>query len=335
MDVSSSHVLLVNMYRTMLLIRIVEERIAELLESEEIECPTHLCTGQEAIPAGVCAALRQTDLAFGTHRSHGHYLAKGGSLDELVSELFGKGSGCSRGRGGSMHLIAPQAGFLGAAPIVSGTIALAVGAALASKLSDEPRVVVPFFGDGAADEGVFHEALNIASLMELPVVFVCENNLFSTHLHVEQRRASRSIKQVADAHEITSSQIDGNDVETVHLAAAEAVERARTSRKPSLLECMTYRWRGHVGPKRNENVGLRRSEELPRWFEKDPLVVAERRLVSSGEMTDGSLARLKAETEGLVDQAIARAREAQYPPADELCRYVFCDSAREETLEAT
>ncbi len=178
------------LYTTMLRIRRTEECVAELVEKGEIRCPCHLCIGQEAIATGVCAVLRTDDYVFGGHRSHGHYLAKGGSLKEMMAELFGKSTGCARGRGGSMHLVAPEVGILGTVPIVAATIPMAVGTGLASKLRKDGRVSVSFFGDGAVDEGTFHESMNLAATWILPVVFVCENNLYSSHLHLLERRGS-------------------------------------------------------------------------------------------------------------------------------------------------
>src|SRR5262245_48891519 len=181
---SKSPALLQGLYKTMLRIRRTEECVAELVERGEIRCPCHLCIGQEAVAAGVCSVLQADDYVFGNHRSHGHYLAKGGSLKELMAELFGKTTGCAKGRGGSMHLVAPEVGILGTVPIVAATIPMAAGTALASKLRKDGRVSVSFFGDGAVDEGTFHEAMNLAAVWILPVVFVCENNLYSSHLHL-------------------------------------------------------------------------------------------------------------------------------------------------------
>src|SRR6266446_159274 len=181
--------LLTTLFRTMTRNRTAEEKIAGILDKNEIRCPTHLCTGQEAIAAGVCAALQRDDYIFGGHRSHGHYLAKGGDLRMLMAELYGKVSGCAQGRGGSMHLVAPEVGLLGTVPLVAATIPIAVGAALASKLRGEQRVSVPFFGDGATEEGHFHESLNLAAVHQLPVIFVCENNLYASHMPLHERRA--------------------------------------------------------------------------------------------------------------------------------------------------
>jgi len=307
----------------MLRIRIFEERTAELLEAGEIKCPTHLYIGQEAIAAGVCAALRKDDYVFGTHRSHGHYLAKGGDMKAMMAELFGKRTGCSQGRGGSMHLIAPEVGVLGTAPIVSGTIPLAVGAALASKLRGEDRVSVTFFGDGATDEGVFHESMNFAALKKLAVIFVCENNFFSTHLHLSERRVSDNIFKIADFYGMPGVRLDGNDAIEVYRAAAEAVARARGGEGPTLLECRTYRWRGHVGPAWDLEVGYKRKEELPQWLKRDPISRLKEHLIQNEEISLEELEQISRDVQQEVEEAIAFARESPYPDEQELTHYVF------------
>src|SRR5207249_1080843 len=200
-------------YWNMLRIRLVEERIAEMYPQQEMRCPVHLCIGQEAIAVGVCAALDNTDYVTGGHRSHGHYLAKGGDLKAMVAELYGKATGCCEGKGGSMHLVDLPVGFLGAVPIVGSTIPLAVGAAFGAMMRSEKRVAVPFFGEGATEEGVFHESINFAALKKLPVVFVCENNNYSVYSHISVRQpANREVYSVAEGHGVESLQGDGNDV---------------------------------------------------------------------------------------------------------------------------
>lgn len=310
------------LYVTMIRIRIFEEKTADLLVANEIRCPTHLYIGEEAIAAGVCAALRKEDYIFGTHRSHGHYLAKGGDMKALMAEMFGKRTGCSKGRGGSMHLVAPEVGLLGTAPIVSGTIPIAVGAALASKLRGEDRVSVTFFGDGATDEGVFYESINFAALKKLPVIFVCENNFFSTHLHISERRVNDNIFKIADAYNMPGVRVDGNDVIEVHRAAVEAVTRARGGEGPTLLECRTYRWRGHVGPALDLEVGLRRKEELPQWMKKDPIFRLREHLIEHG-ISSEELEQISRGVQQEVEEAIMFARQSPYPNEQELMHYVF------------
>ncbi len=214
-------------WRAMLLIRRAEEAIACMVETGEARCPCHFYIGQEAIAAGVCAALRREDSVWGGHRSHGHYLAKGGSLEGLFAEILGKANGCSGGRGGSMHLFAPEEGILGTVPIVAATVPLAAGAALAYKMRGEKRVAVAFFGDGTLEEGHVHETFNLAALYRLPLVFVCENNLYASHMHWTERRLADNLHEAGAFHSIPGQRVDGNDVEAVFLAANQAVERAR------------------------------------------------------------------------------------------------------------
>jgi len=312
------------MYRSMMRIRMAEESIAELLEKREIGCATHLYTGQEAIATGVCAALTKEDYIFGGHRSHGHYLAKGGDLRMLMAELYGKVSGCARGRGGSMHLVAPEVGLLGTVPLVAATIPIAVGAALASKLRTEQRVSVPFFGDGATEEGHFHESLNLAAVHQLPVIFVCENNLYSSHMHISERRAKDNIYKSGEAHGMPGLSLDGNDVVAVYRATVEAVQRARKGEGPTLLECRTYRWRGHVGPSMDMDVGVKRSDELRDWLPKDPILRARTLLVDSG-MKSAKIEELERDIRLEIQNAIRFARESSYPPATELKNHVFVE----------
>ena len=317
-----------SLFATMLLIRTVEERLAELLVEREIRCPTHLYTGQEAVATGVCATLRRDDYVFGGHRSHGHYLAKRGDLKAMIAELYGKRTGCSRGRGGSMHLVAPEVGFLGTVPIVAATIPIAVGTALASRLRRNDRVSVAFFGDGAVEEGTFHESMNLAASRRLPVLFVCENNFYSSHLHLLERRAKDNIVQSGEAHGMPGIQVDGNDVLAVYRVATAAVQRARAGEGPSLLECRTYRWHGHVGPALDLDVGVRRRDDLAEWRRKDPLQRLEARLLEANVPRE-ELEQLVKDIERDVEEAVTFARESPYPDPAELHDYVFKTRAGE------
>src|SRR5437867_4174341 len=235
------------MYRTMVRVRRFEERVAQLVESGEIRTPCHLYIGQEAIAAGVCATLEARDYVWGGHRSHGHYLAKGGDLRAMMAELLGKATGCSGGRGGSMHLVAPEVGILGTVPLVAATIPLAVGAGMAARLRRDGRVSVAFFGDGATEEGHYHESLNLAALYRLPVIFVCENNFYASHLQLFERRVADNILATASVAGAVGTRIDGNDVEAVDAA----VVFARESPYPDESELMKHVWSSsHEGPER-------------------------------------------------------------------------------------
>jgi pyruvate dehydrogenase E1 component alpha subunit len=310
------------MYRTMLRIRFTEERIAALVDAGEIRTPCHLCIGQEAIATGVCAALSDGDYVWGGHRSHGHYLARGGDLTRLMAEIFGRVTGCSKGRGGSMHLFAREVGILGTVPIVAATIPLAVGAALASKMRKESQVSVAFFGDGAMDEGHFHESMNLAAFYCLPVLFVCENNFYASHLSLLERRVADNLDRMAEGHGIPSARLDGNDVIEVYASARAALARARDGLGPTLLECRTYRWRGHVGASWDEDVGLQRRAELKHWLSADPIRRAREALITSG--TDREFfADIEGATLAEIEQAVTVARNSPAPTDSDLRRHVF------------
>ena len=271
------------MYRAMVRIRCCEEGFVEAIISGEIRCPVHLCSGQEASAVGVGHALKKQDLVFGTHRSHGHYLAKGGDLRRMVAEIFCRETGCAHGRGGSMHLTDAEMGMVGAAPIVAGTVPLAVGAALGIVIRQEPAMAVAFFGDGALGEGTVYESMNLAAVLRLPVLFVCENNLYSTHLPISECRLRPKTADAGKSLGVPGVSVDGNDV----LAVYEAARRARAVRGdgPSFLELRTYRLRGHVGPDDNiqgEHVDIRPPAEVARWRKKDPIPRFERHLLRHG-----------------------------------------------------
>lgn len=320
--------LLRQVYMTMLRIRIFEERAADLVEAGEIKTPCHLYIGQEAIAAGVCAALNRDDYVWGGHRSHGHYLAKGGDLRAMMAELYGKVTGCSGGRGGSMHLVAPEVGMMGTVPLVAATIPMAAGSALASKQRRDGRVSVAFFGDGALEEGHVHESMNLAAVYRLPVLFVCENNFYSSHMQLLERRAADNILDAATAHGITGARLDGNDVIAVYRAAGAAVARARRGEGPTLLECRTYRWRGHVGPSWDMDVGVKRKNELKDWLPRDPIAQVRARLPAEG-VTGAELDRMEQEIRREVDDAVAFARESPYPDASTLLEHVYCTGEEE------
>lgn len=246
----------------MLRIRRVEETIADRYAEQEIRCPTHLCIGQEAIAVGVCDVLERTDKVFSNHRAHGHYMAKGGDLNTMIAELYGRATGCCGGRGGSMHLIDQDAGFMGATPIVGGTVPIAVGTAWASSLRKRNDVTVVFFGDGCFEEGVVHESLNFAALHKLPIVFVCENNDFSVFTPLSLRQPRRPIHSVAAAHGLNALLGDGNDVEGVRALAERMVTAARGGQGPQFLELSTFRWREHCGPNFDHELNYRSSANI-------------------------------------------------------------------------
>jgi pyruvate dehydrogenase E1 component alpha subunit len=318
--------LLKKMYSTMLRIRMTEEKIAELIVQKDIVCPCHLYIGQESVATGVCANLRKDDHVYSTHRSHGHYLAKGGDLKSMMAELYGKATGCSKGNGGSMHLVSIDAGLPGSSAIVGGTIPIAVGSALAFSLRGEKRVSVAFFGDGAATEGVLYESLNFAALKNLPVIFVCENNFYSTHMHITAVQCNPDIYKRAEAFCIPSYKIDGYNVIEIYKAAKAAVEKARKGDGPTFLECVTYRWRGHVGPDWDIEKGIRCKEEVDWWVNNCGIKKLEDLLSSVGMLSDSERANILDGLVDEIDEAVKFAKESRFPEIGEYKGKVFKDS---------
>lgn len=318
--------LLKDLYRTMVRIRLCEESFVEPILAGDIRTPCHLYSGQEAVATGICTSLMQEDYIFGNHRSHGHFLAKGGSLREMVAEIYCRETGCARGRGGSMHLIDVDCGMLGAAPIVAGTISLAMGAALASVIRKDGKVAVSFFGDGATGEGVLFESLNFAALKKLPMIFVCENNAYATHMPIRECRVERDICEIARPFGIESRRIDGNDVLQVYEAGCEAVERCRRGEGPVFLECLTYRFRGHVGPDDNiqgTHTDIRPQQEVERWLQNDPIKKFEHYLVSQKLIGKEALETIEKEVLKEVAEAHHFAIHSPRPDQEETTKYVF------------
>lgn len=314
----------VELYRQMLRIRLVEERIGKLYAEQEMRCPTHLCTGQEAPPTGVSAHLLKRDLVFSNHRSHGHYLAKGGDLKLMLAEIYGRETGCAAGKGGSQHLIDVECGFMGSAPILASTISVGVGAAWAAQMEKRDQVVAVYFGDGATEEGTFHEALNFAGTFKLPVIFVCENNLYSVHSALDVRQpANRPIHSLATSHGMLGLSGDGNDVEKVHAIAGEAVARARRGDGPSILEFATYRWREHCGPEDDINLNYRSAAEMAEWQARDPVRSYGDLLRAAGVMPDSGRKAIHSEIEAEIDDAVAFAKASPFPAANELAKFVY------------
>lgn len=262
---------LVEKCRQLMLIREVELSLGKRSREGLFQTPIHLGIGQEAIAIGISHFLRDTDAVFGNHRSHAHYLAMGGSPEALIAEVLGRATGCSGGKGGSMHITAPQKGFMGSMPIVAGTISIALGSALALKANPRNAIAVSYFGDGASEEGVFHESLNFAANFDLPVLFVCENNLFSSHLHIDERQIDRKISRFSLAQGIRTFSTNGNDLFEMLATAKKAIQYIRNQSKPALIEAFTYRLFGHVGFDEDLDVGLNRKIDLPEWKKNDPI----------------------------------------------------------------
>jgi pyruvate dehydrogenase E1 component alpha subunit len=312
------------LFESMVRIRKVEEAIAAHYPEQKMRCPVHLSIGQEAASAGVCAALRPDDLAMSGHRSHAHYLGKGGSLKAMIAEIYGKETGCSHGRGGSMHLVDLAAGFVGAVPIVGSTIPIATGLAFADRQLKRDRVTVAFLGEAATEEGVFHESVNFASLHKLPIVFVCENNLYSVYSPMSVRQpAHREVWQLAAGHGVTAHQGDGNDPLAVYELARAAVAQARSGQGPVFLELKTYRWREHCGAGFDNHIGYRTEAEYQSWRERDPITTFERRLQTAGTFDAARFAQFTARVDAEITEAFALADRASFPSAGTLMDHVY------------
>jgi TPP-dependent pyruvate/acetoin dehydrogenase alpha subunit len=308
----------------MLRIRMVEQHLAAMRRDGLIGGPVHLGVGQEAIAVGVSASLTAADQVFGAHRSHSHLLALGSSVHGLFAEVLGKETGLSRGMGGSMHLWDGPRGFAGSVPIVAGTVPLAVGAGLASKLKRAGSVSVSYLGDGAIEEGAVHESLNLASVMRLPVLFVLENNLFSSHMHISLRQPRGSTARFAEASDIAFEVIDGNDVVTVRKAAAALIERARKGGGPGFLEAVTARWYGHVDWRDDIDVGVNRSaSDVENWRRRDPIARLRQALVNQGAPAEQWQREIESSLGQEINDAWTRALADPYPPESALLDHVY------------
>ena len=308
----------------MLRIRLFEEKIVDLYPEQEMKCPVHLCIGQEAIAAGVSIHLETEDYVFSNHRGHGHAIAKGTDMASLMAEFYGRATGCSKGKGGSMHIIDVERGMLGTSAIVGGGIPMGVGAALASQIKKDNKITIIYFGDGAADEGVFYESMNFASLKKLPVVFICENNYYATNSHQKARHPTCEISTGAGpGFNIPTKCVDGNDVLAVSIAAKEAIAHARAGEGPSLIEATTYRWKGHVGPEADFEKGCRPEEELIDWIKKCPIKRTTETLLKENIMTPEDIETLKAEITEEIDKAVEFAKESPFPDVGELTTEVY------------
>jgi len=308
----------------MLRIRMIEEGIVERYPEQQMRCPVHLSIGQEAVAAGVCAAMEGRDYVMSTHRAHAHYLAKGGDIKAMLAELYGKAAGCSSGKGGSMHLIDLDVNMLGSTPVVGGSIPVAVGTAFGSLLQGEDRVTVVFFGDAATEEGVFCESLNFAALKQLPLVFICENNLYSVYSPLSVRQpASRDRLALARAHGMAAASGDGNDVEQVFQLAREAVARARRGEGPTYLEFETYRWREHCGPNYDNDIGYRTEAEFAAWEKRCPIERQRTRVREEEGLSEADVSRMTTEIRREIDSAFAFAKASPLPGPAELLEGIY------------
>jgi len=312
---------LLDLYRRMVVIRRTEEQLAKSHQQGLIHGACHTYVGEEAIASGVCAHLRSDDAVFSTHRGHGHALAKGVPPRELIAELFGRATGCSRGRGGSMHLFAPEIGLMGTSGIVGPCILQATGAGYSFKLLKTDRVGVAFFGDGAVNNGAFHEGINLAAIYRLPVIFVCENNQYATEIAFKDAAGNPNVGERGASYGLTGLTLDGNDVLAVYQAAGAAIARARSGEGPTLLECRTYRTRAHAEGMRD--TGYRSTEEVEQWKAKDPIAHYRMYLTERGAVSDEELETVEAEVQALVTEAEAFARSSPWPASATACDHVY------------
>lgn len=315
--------LALQLYGEMLRIRMIEEEIAARYTQEKMRCPVHLSVGQEAVAVGVSSVLRRTDQIVTTHRCHAHYLAKGGNLKAMLCELMGREPGCCSGRGGSMHLFDRDAGVLLSLPIVAASIPIGVGAALAMKQNNRDSVAVIYLGDASVEEGVYHESANFAALHRLPVIFVCENNLYSVYTPLRDRQPPRPLTELGRAHGLETQRVDGNDVFAVRDAAAAAVARARCGKGASFILAETYRWREHCGPNYDNTLGYRTVEEFEDWKGCDPLAKLRGRV--GPVLRDASIGDLRQTIAEEIDAAFAFAEAAPFPDPTTIGQFIYAE----------
>jgi len=293
--------LILSLYRSMVLIREFEMKAREVFRTGRMPGFIHVYIGEEAVATGVCARLRKDDYVASTHRGHGHALAKGITARAVMAELMGAVTGCSGGRGGTMHLYDPTVGFLGSNGVVPPGILIAAGAGLSAKLRGTDQVAVAFFGDGGSNNGAFHEGLNMASIWEIPVVFVCENNLYATEMPLAEATKNTNVASRAAAYGMPGIQVDGNNVLEVYEKAGEAIERARSGGGPTLLECLTYRWYGHH--EGDPGVAYRPKEEIAAWKNRDPIMKLKNDSIAARQITAEDFKRVDAEIAEVLEDA--------------------------------
>ena len=320
----TDNMIMIDLLYKMKKIRAVEETIARRYSEWKMRCPTHLSTGQESVSAAVGQALKKTDFAISTHRAHGHYIAKGGNINTMIAEIYGKAAGCSQGKGGSMHLVDLDAGFIGSTAIVGGTMPLGVGLGLSIKLKGTDQVCCVFFGDGSIEEGVFYESVNFAVLKNLPVLFMCENNFYSVYSPLKVRQPEgREIYEMVRAMGCRSEQGDGNNVLEVYQKVSSAVDSIRKGNGPYFFEFKTYRWREHCGHNFDNDLGYRTQEEYQSWKEKDPVCFLESHLLEGSLISQDKISDMQAKIQKEVDAAFDFAENSPFPEQEEACKNIY------------
>ena len=313
-----------NLYKKIYKIRQVENKISEVYKDQEIRCPVHLSIGQEAVAVGISESLTKNDEIISTHRSHAHYLAKGGNLKNMIAELYGKKKGCAMGLGGSMHLQDASVGVMGSVPIVGSTIPIGVGMSFYSKyFLKNKNITVIFLGEGATEEGVFHECINFASLHNLPILFVCENNFYSVYTQLKKRQSNkRNIKKIVQANGIESYSSYGNDVLKVYFLAKKSIKKIKKNKKPIFLEFKTYRWLEHCGPNWDDHLNYRPKGELKIWLDRCPLKKLKNKIVTnSNKLKNINILEKKINKE--IAQAFNFAKTAQFPKKNIIEKYIY------------
>jgi pyruvate dehydrogenase E1 component alpha subunit len=323
MNVALDRTLYIELYRKMRLIRRFEERAAELVNRNEIAGNTHEYTGEEAVAVGICSVLQPQDVITSTHRGHGHLLAKGGDAKKMMAELLGRSTGYNRGKGGSMHIADLSLGIYGANGMVAGGVPIAAGAAWAAKIKKTNQIAVAFFGDGGANQGVLHETMNLAGIWNLPVLFVCENNLYAVTTSVKYATAGPGIAERAKGYGFPGHVVDGMDLAAVMEAARQASDRARSGQGPSLLECRTYRFRGHFTAEHALGISYRTPAEMEEWQQRDPLLLWARKLEELEVLTPVDRAAVDGEVEKLLDEAVEYARSSPWPEPEEALEHMY------------
>jgi len=315
-----SRELLADMFEKMLKIRLFEEKVFELYGQNLVPGTIHLYAGEEAVAVGVCSGLRKDDLITSTHRGHGHCIAKGAELKRIMAEILGKETGYCKGKGGSMHIADFSVGMLGATAVVGAGLPIAVGAALTMKLGRKDRVVACFFGEGASNQGTFHESLNLASAWSLPVVFVCENNLYAMGTRQSRIMKLQNVADRAVAYGMPGEVADGNDVLNVYEATCRAVHRARNGEGPTLIECKTYRHKGHS---RVDSAKYRAKEEVQEWLAKDPIRKLRERMLQDGSLSGEEVEKIEKKASAEVEQAARFALDSRFPAPEEALEDVY------------
>ena len=314
---------LIDLYKKLLNIRLIEETIADKYSEQEMRCPVHLSVGQEASAVGVCDQLQKKDIVYSSHRSHAHYLGKKCNAQKMISEIYGKENGCLGGRGGSMHLQDINNGFFASITIVSSAMGLAVGVALNLKRKKSKNICTVFIGDGSCEEGIFHETLIFSSVKRIPLLIICENNLYSVYTHLKERQINNDFTKFASSHGIKSNRVDGNDVIKVHNETEKAINYIRKTKKPFFLQLDTYRWREHCGPNYDNHIGYRSNSEFLRWKKKCPIKKVENIILKKKLLTKKNLDKISNNMQLKINKFFIKAKKSGFPKASTFNNYVY------------